>query len=288
MNDSDFPALFTAADAAAIGTQKRFNWVFAGNLILLALAAVCSYAIPFVHVIAPLQLLILLASLSCTLYLGAKHPQRVWYGTRALAESVKTMSWRYVMRAEPYDGEDVSARKKFINNLRKIMSVNAEVVRQAVANESLDQITEAMEKKRALPLAERIKAYRAERIEDQHAWYVRKAKQNLAQSRKWFYVLVLLNALALFFAVLRIFYAHVEPWPTDIFIVAAGSVLAWIETRKYQELAASYTLTAHEIAVMRLEIPDDGSESKFSTFVSDAESAFSREHTQWQARRDKE
>jgi hypothetical protein len=198
------------------------------------------------------------------------------------------MTWRYTMRAEPYDVEDASARRKFSANLRKLMAVNPDIATHATANDSLEQITPAMDQVRALPLAERAKRYRAERIEDQHAWYVRKSKQNLALSRRWFYVLVLLNGLALAFAILRIPYSDVEPWPTDIFIVAAGSVLAWVETRKYQELAASYTLTAHEIAIMRLEMPDEEKESKFSTFVSDAESAFSREHTQWQARRDKE
>ena len=89
MERADYPALYADADAAAVATQKRFLWLLAANLALLAAAAVCSFLIPFVPEIAPLQLLILFGSLGAILYLGAKHPQRVWYGTRALAESVK-------------------------------------------------------------------------------------------------------------------------------------------------------------------------------------------------------
>jgi hypothetical protein len=39
---------------------------------------------------------------------------------------------------------------------------------------------------------------------------------------------------------------------------------------------------------MQGTLPEHGTEQEFSLFVRDAENAFSREHIQWQARRDKE
>ena len=51
-------------------------------------------------------------------------------------------------------------------------------------------------------------------------------------------------------------------------------------------VAASYALAAHEIGLIKEQslLPD--TPEKFSLFVGDAENAFSREHTQWVARKD--
>ncbi|MBC8739408.1 SLATT domain-containing protein [Paraburkholderia sp. UCT31] len=75
-------------------------------------------------------------------------------------------------------------------------------------------------------------------------------------------------------------------WELSHRVAAAASVMAWIQTKRFQELAASYTLTAHEIGLLRIALPTPPAEDKFSVYVGDAENAFSREHTQWQARRD--
>ena len=56
-------------------------------------------------------------------------------------------------------------------------------------------------------------------------------------------------------------------------------------TERFSELAASYALAAHEIGIIR-EQANAVSEAQFSTFVADTENAFSREHTQWVARKD--
>jgi hypothetical protein len=147
-----------------------------------------------------------------------------------------------------------------------------------------------------MSLPERIEFYRRERIEDQHAWYVRKARWNTDTARIWFALLVLFNVLAIGLCVVRLspegreFWEHTfGKWPIDFFTIAAGSVLAWMQTKRFQELAASYTLTAYEIGVLRADLPPkDSTESRFAHFVADAENAYSREHTQWRARRDTE
>ena len=59
-----------------------------------------------------------------------------------------------------------------------------------------------------------------------------------------------------------------------------------MQAKRYSELAASYALTAHEISLIREQALNPSTEEEFSKFVSDAENAFSREHTQWSARRD--
>ncbi|MBD3699151.1 SLATT domain-containing protein [Enterobacter hormaechei] len=70
----------------------------------------------------------------------------------------------------------------------------------------------------------------------------------------------------------------------SILTTIASSLVGWIQKR-YSELSASYILTAHEIGVIKEQASYVSSESDFSSFIRDAETAFSREHTQWIARR---
>lgn len=66
---------------------------------------------------------------------------------------------------------------------------------------------------------------------------------------------------------------------------AASAVLTWVQAKKYNELNSSYALAAHEIVLIKGEAVSVQDESHLSEFVVNSESAFSREHTQWVARK---
>jgi hypothetical protein len=295
MNNGDYPGLFAAADAAAARAQRGFFGWLALNLTSLTAAAGLSPYAEESGRFALLQMVTLVIGLGCTVYIEGIQPQRRWYRARALAESVKTLTWRYVMRAAPFEGEDGNARKKFFADIGKIVEENRDASTFAIADAG-EQVTPAMERIRAMPLADRIEFYRGERIEDQHRWYVRKARQNADTARLWFMLLVFFNVLAIGLCVVRLspegreFWEHTfGKWPIDFFTIAAGSVLAWMQTKRFQELAATYTLTAYEIGVLRADLQTrDSTESRFAHFVADAVNAYSREHSLWRARRDTE
>ena len=94
------------------------------------------------------------------------------------------------------------------------------------------------------------------------------------------------QALAILCLLIRITEPTWNYLPTSVFIVIAGSALTWMQTKRYQELSTAYSLAAHEICLLRQDIDGISNESQFSTFVNDSETAFSREHTQWQARKE--
>jgi hypothetical protein len=286
MTEGDFPPLYQAADEASKNAQKKFFWALGGNLTLLVVAAAMSVANVQTSIFALLQMIPLIGTLLLTLYLAIMRPQRIWYGTRALAESVKTVSWRYMMRAEPFNRDDASDRDHLKDSLTDIFNANTNISAHAVMMTPGSQITQEMARVRNLSLQERIDLYEKERVDDQQNWYNRKAKLNQRSSTLWFVGLILLNIAALGFAAGKIAQPTVNYWPTDILVAAAASVMAWIQTKRFQELAASYTLTAHEIGLLRIALPNPPTPDKFSVYVGDAENAFSREHTQWQARRD--
>ena len=67
--------------------------------------------------------------------------------------------------------------------------------------------------------------------------------------------------------------------------MAASSVLTWLQAKKHNEQSASYALAAHEISLVSGEAVGISSEMDLSDYVVNAETAFSREHTQWAARK---
>lgn len=61
--------------------------------------------------------------------------------------------------------------------------------------------------------------------------------------------------------------------------------LTWLQAKKHNELNSSYSLAAHEIVLIKSEAELVDSDKALSNFVVSSESAFSREHTQWTARK---
>ena len=100
----------------------------------------------------------------------------------------------------------------------------------------------------------------------------------------WFSVMIALHVLAIFLLLLKIKNPTNE-LPVEVVAVCASSVLSWLQTKKHNELSASYALTTQEISLIRGEASYVDSEESFSSFVIDSENAFSREHTQWFARK---
>jgi len=288
MKETDFPALFQSADHASIAAQATYLWLLRLEYLLLFAAAVVSLwfgASPDLYI---LYAGVIVASSCLLIFMWVRKPEKDWYGCRALAESIKTATWRYTMRAEPFEDapqlRDVQA--KFSSFLQEILDANRHVQdpigRRPVAG---DQITAAMDQLRALPLAERLQHYQDERIMDQKNWYVAKAQTNRNQYRLWIFACIAIQAAVIVLALLRIDHDGVlSIWPTEPLLVLAASIVGWIQIKKFNELAGAYSLTAHEIGINQSRIGSVETEAEFSHFVNQAERAFSREHTQWVAR----
>jgi hypothetical protein len=71
----------------------------------------------------------------------------------------------------------------------------------------------------------------------------------------------------------------------SVLAAVSAAATAWTQLGRHDELAKSYGLAAHELMVLhsRLELAD--SEEAFRQGVEETESAISREHTMWMAKR---
>lgn len=219
------------------------------------------------------------------IYLLTSKPERIWYEGRAAAESVKTVSWRYMMGAEPFDhtAQATKADQLFLHQLNDVLGVVKELdLVGDLANG--EQITGLMRAVRAAPLTERKKIYEKNRVADQQSWYSRGAQSNRDLANRWAMAMLVIEALGIVAAILK----SVGTIEGDLlgFTGAMVAVMtAWLQTKQHRTLATAYAVTALELASVRSRIAHQASEADWAKFVSDAEEAFSREHTLWKASR---
>jgi hypothetical protein len=141
-----------------------------------------------------------------------------------------------------------------------------------------------MKEVRELSTEKRLEIYKRERIDDQLNWYSGKSKFNKKRANIWFWLTVVLHVIAILLLLLTIA-EYISSPPVEIIIVAASGAITWLQAKKHSELAASYLLTASEISLIKEEKQNITTESELSDYVLNCENAFSREHTQWIARR---
>lgn len=287
LNSDNLPGLYQSADKASLNAQFFYFlglWLY---LFLLVLAAVISFYWSDNVFGAIASATLFLVTLGILIALRVKRPDDLWYNGRAVSESVKTRAWRWSMRAEPYQDCDSVERvsKEFINDQKTILKQNRSLSESLDAVEGLkDPITPVMHKMRALPTEERLEIYKKQRIENQANWYAIKSQFNKRKAQQLFWMSVVLHGAAIIMLLFKI-KDPLAGLPIEVVATAAGAVLTWLQAKKHNELNSSYSLAAHEIVMIKGEALSIKTEKDLSDFILDSENAFSREHTQWTARK---
>jgi hypothetical protein len=289
IDDKDLPGLYQSANCSSLTEQKKYFSGIAWYLILLIIAALFIYLFgDYPEAIYKIiSAILFFITLVIMIWLRVSRPDDIWYNGRAVAESVKTRSWRWMMRADPYlDTPDIEImRKCFVNDLKTILKQNQSLIGKLGVSAGVeDPISKKMLEVRKLHLPDRIDLYRKQRITNQELWYTKKAKFNKSKASFWFNTTVCLHSIAIILLLYNIKEPHLK-LPVEVIAVAATSVLTWLQSKKHNELSSSYTLTAHEIVLIKSETTIIQTESEFSDYVINCENAFSREHTQWFARK---
>jgi hypothetical protein len=282
-----YPALFRSADDASNKKQKTYLRLIGTEYTVLLLASLLSDSAFKGPTFYLLYAFIFVVAVILLLTRNFWKLQQDWYRCRALAESVKTLTWRYIMRAAPFaHGPSLAdARAEFRTQLYRTFDSNRATADKIDPNWSADdQITAEMDRIRALSLDERKKYYTDHRLNDQRTWYMGKARENSRSANHWIIATVAAYALAFALVLARIKFPDWVFWGIGPVIVFASSAIGWMQVKKFNELAAAYTVTAHEIGFIKPKLDAVESETDFSEFINDAELAFSREHTLWIAR----
>lgn len=287
LDELSLPAAFRSANEASRAGQGdticQVQWALRLG-ILAAAGGITSWRVGAakLDVLAGLAVVAFAASLFFTLKVGADRAEERWSRGRAIAESIKTLAWRYAAAGDPFasslDARD--ADRLFVDRVEEVVKQADELQLAPVVG---DQITPAMRELRAQTLAVRLESYCTGRVDDQMRWYARKAKENGNGARRWGLVTAASNVIGIVGSVAR-FLGWIEFDILGIGAAAAGSATAWVQLKQHRILASSYALASQELSLVREKLSGITDEAEWSLAMSDAEDAISREHTMWLAR----
>ena len=293
MTRSDYPCLFQSSDSASLIEQKSYINLCRIDFSLIVLAAFFSGfslnpSLKILKWCALFALISLILSFCLKLIIKIGKWDKKWFDTRAVAESVKTVTWRYIMGVEPYENslsaEDLD--RKFVNKLDEILRSASKASGSLAKNVgSEQQISNRMREVRQMNIEERKTIYLQQRIKDQKDWYSKKAKYNSGKETMWFWVTIIVELLAILTAIYMFNTLNSTFNPIGTFTTLVVVFTAWNQTKKYGELSQSYTIAAQELISIESLAVHIKNEEKLSDYVRDTENAISREHTMWCAKR---
>jgi len=290
MSNDHYPGLYRCADSASLNAQRTYlclNKLYLGSLVVgSAVGATATLGMSVWNMWSfTIMAIILVLGLLILWIMRARSDDKIWFDGRAIAESVKTASWRFMMKVPPYQ-EDNKVEELFISQLKEIREARPHMGKclAAVQDSGGSSITDFMREKRTATLEDRKKFYVNDRLADQRSWYARRAKQNATSSIRWFWVVAGLQITAIVLAIIQAKGLNINIVPVITTSVAAFA--AWGQMKRYDELAQSYYLAAQELEDLESLACSQTTVEEFTQLVEQAENSISREHTMWCARRD--
>jgi conflict system pore-forming effector with SLATT domain len=301
LDRSAYPALFLAAEEAAGRGQRNMKLLSAADIgfsLLATVIAIFATLQPIppgggrptpIDIVLAATAIPFMVSVLLKLIGMASGFETDWQRGRAVAEQVKTMSWRYMMVVAPYKG--ARADTGFADDIGALLY--GPDVREAVTRlpDLPLQITPAMRQSRTLDTAARRERYMNERLLNQVDWYQQRGLANRRAASLWFWGSVALQLGAVAVAVIALAVGANEHNGSDLLklmaLLATVSLAgtAWTERSRYDELAKSYSLTLQELLIVASLADRAESDEAFEAVVDEGEDAIMREHKLWLARR---
>lgn len=286
----DFPALYRAADKASLSAQHQFVLLTSIELSLMIIAAIMGAFVlsdtSIKTIMAIASAVLLTTGICVTIIARITKPERVWYDGRAIAESVKTLAWRYMTGSEPYaTALGSKADEIFISSLHSLLLERKTFAARLGSQYNREQqITEKMRQARNLSAYERKRLFLSERIDDQKQWYSRKTEANQKSATRLFILTVASQFIAIVFAFTLGLWRESIIQLTGVFTTLAAAFMAWTQMRRNEELAQSYGLATQELIFIYEQSAQVNTEEELSNYVINSENAISREHKMWLVR----
>ncbi|GAB3221756.1 DUF4231 domain-containing protein [Glycomyces halotolerans] len=285
--DQDLPSIFHSADRAARRGQTNYLLATKIRSISIILAAIFGMlaAVSTNFVIVTVVAFVL--ALAIELYLLDQKPEQAWYDGRALAESAKSIAWRFAVGAAPFnfdDGTEAESSDRLRAELARLLTDAPDI---SITATSYEAVSEKIRETRRMSLKKRKQIYLDGRIKDQQKWYSDKYEYNRKRAEKWRICLLFLEIVGILVAILMI----IEVLRIDLTGIVASVIgvgSSWMAVRQYSSLQRAYAFASHELSIIGDRIIaqlDDESEESWAREAGDAEEAISREHKMWRASR---
>jgi hypothetical protein len=287
----DYPALYQVADSASTTGRRSYFGLSRLELVLVVLGAALGAIAAFIpaqpETVARGFMLLtaipFVGAMSVRFLNRQRGDDRDWFNGRAVAETIKSQTWRYMLRITPFDN-DQTADREFIRGLDAVMRARS-TVRQPLAGlpGEAQQITPVMRQVRALSATDRRDLYLRERLRNQAEWYRRKSVENARAAERWFLATVATQAVAVLMAGARVVVPELNL--TGLFAALAAAFTAWTQLGRNDELSKSYAMAYQELLLIISLADRAQTDAELAEVVRDGEAAISREHTMWIAKR---
>ncbi|PBQ17681.1 hypothetical protein CCL09_11535 [Pseudomonas congelans] len=228
--------------------------------------------------------LLLILSLILSFTIKKLRLDQKWYASRSLSESIKTLTWRYTMAVHPFEAANSHAQELFVARIQEACEQTNKIIgfqKFTFDTSQLPPQTSSLSSN----LQNRISLYARLRLGNQSKWYKIKARKLKNISVAFFSILAFSNVAAITLSILDESGIFIGSIATGLFASLTTALIGWIEARRYGELSAAYSLTYNEIELLTHYLHSISKPSELNDFVGEAESLFSREHTQWAAKR---
>lgn len=286
--DAVMPQLFQAADAASLQGQRSYVGGIRWRLTLLVIAAMTGIVTlrvgkGGVDVLGLIGVAAFIGAVSIESALWRQRPDKTWYDARAVAESAKTLAWKYAVGGLPFPMTmtTTEATRGLIDKFDQLKQQFDSIELSPV---TAPQISDWMNSQRAKSLPERKKAYLDGRIRDQQKWYTSKAEYNKRQSTRWRFGLIALETIGAI-ASLATAVTNTTLMLGPAMAMIAGAAVAWVETKQHDSLARAYSAAGFDLSNAEAKLMLVDTEDAWCREVDDAEEAISREHVVWLATR---
>jgi hypothetical protein len=287
------PDPFWAADRAAVRGQDSalywYRWQLGLTLLAALFGILPARELNGVNVVPLLSVAAFLGAGGFAVALHRGAPQEQWYQGRSAAESLKTLTWKYLVQARPFDGPALSplVDRRFLDALQDVPRSYPGATREDPAGDG-PEITRQMRDERRKPLQQRRRLYLNERLYVQRTWYLSRADECDHKSHVWglWTALMLLVGIAVAIAEAT---SYQDLHALGLFSTGAATATAWTQLRQFRPLAAGYRLAARELErvsalLARIDLGAKDAEETWSRLAGEAEDTISREHIVWRAR----
>jgi hypothetical protein len=287
-----YPPFFQESDRLAVESQKKqFRLVRIKVVIVVISAVLLSVPWKQVPVLGTISLFIvavlLVVLIAITVLIQSEGHDTLWIDCRAVAEAIKTETWLFMMKSQPYSEtlETKEAEKLFMDRVAMIMRPRPTAASQiAVDMGESPQITAHMKQIRNETIDQRLEYYAKNRIADQKKWYSAKATWNRNREATWFTFAWLLELLAAIAAIAGIILPNMFFDPVQVISAASGGLIMWLNSRSYKEPANSYGMVANDLELQRNYAACVTTEEDLSLLVTKTEEMINREQKIWLAR----
>lgn len=216
-----------------------------------------------------------------------KQYERKWFAFRAVAESIKSLSWQYAMACGDFSESNLDVSRLFLQRIeraKEIFRLNPDP--ETISIESSNDLKQSIVEARELGWENRRKIYIKERLEDQIKWYTNKAKINKKRSELCDWIIIILQIAGILISLFLLFiHPIVNGAPAlALTVTLIASIIGWSRSKQHAELVEPYLNAAREINEIKQEIELVGGETDFRRLVEEAEQAISREHIMWLAK----